>query len=189
MTRLGLKPQPNENPAERCAAGAVRLPGLQLRPALLPADRPVFHRSESVEEERAASKGEGGREVCGGLNRLLRGWCGYFSPGTHYVTDRAIEAHLYDRVRNFLVRRHKLPSRGTRQFSENAVFGPMGLPRLRNCRIAGAMSCAWCEASRRAGCGKSARPVVCPGKASMFSRRHSCRGKSQNPVVWIAEAA
>ena len=40
----------------------------------------------------------------------------------------------------------------------------------------------------KAGCGKSARPVVCPGKASMFSRRQSCRGKSQNPVVWIAEA-
>jgi hypothetical protein len=32
------------------------------------------------------------------------------------------------------------------------------------------------------------RTVVCPGKASMFSRRQSCRGKSQNPVVWIAEA-
>ena len=27
------------------------------------------------------------------LTRLMRGWCGYFSPGSHYVTDRAIEAH------------------------------------------------------------------------------------------------
>src|SRR5262249_38828348 len=39
----------------------------------------------------------------------------------------------------------------------------------------------------RAGCGKSACPVVCPVKASMFSRGQSCRGRSQNPVVWIAE--
>jgi len=31
------------------------------------------------------------------------------------------------------------------------------------------------------------RPVVCPGKASMFSRKQSCRGRSQSPVVWIAE--
>jgi hypothetical protein len=30
-------------------------------------------------------------------------------------------------------------------------------------------------------------PVVCPGKAGMFSRRQTCRGKSQSPVVWIAE--
>jgi hypothetical protein len=28
---------------------------------------------------------------------------------------------------------------------------------------------------------------VCPGKASMISRRQSCRGKSQSPVVRIAE--
>src|SRR5215472_12161602 len=35
-------------------------------------------------------------EVCGTLNRMVRGWCGYFSPGSHYATDRMIEAHLYD---------------------------------------------------------------------------------------------
>src|SRR5271157_5683179 len=33
----------------------------------------------------------------------------------------------------------------------------------------------------RAGCGRSARPVVCPAKAGMFSRRKACRGKSQKP--------
>ena len=38
----------------------------------------------------------------------------------------------------------------------------------------------------RAGCGKSACPVVRPAKAGMFSRRKACRGKNQNPVVWIA---
>jgi hypothetical protein len=43
------------------------------------------------------------------------------------------------------------------------------------------------EASRKAGCRKSARPVVCPAKAGMFSRGQTCRGKSQSPVVWIAE--
>jgi hypothetical protein len=39
----------------------------------------------------------------------------------------------------------------------------------------------------KAGCGKSARPDVRPAKAGMFSRRQTCRGKSQGPVVWIAE--
>jgi len=43
------------------------------------------------------------------------------------------------------------------------------------------------ETSRKAGCRKSARPVVCPVKAGMFSRRQTCRGRSQSPVVWIAE--
>jgi RNA-directed DNA polymerase len=79
-------------------------------------------------------------EVCDTLNRLLRGWCGYFSPGSHYATDRVIETHLYDRVRNFLVRRHKLPTRGSRQIRMDAVFGTLGVPRLRMCRRAGAIS-------------------------------------------------
>jgi RNA-directed DNA polymerase len=79
-------------------------------------------------------------EVGGTLNRLLRGWCGYFSPGTHYVTDRVLEAHLYDRVRNFLVRRHKMPPRSIGPFSMEAVFGELGVPRLRHLRRKGAMS-------------------------------------------------
>jgi len=37
------------------------------------------------------------------------------------------------------------------------------------------------EDGRRAGCGKSARPVVCPAKAGVFSGRQTYRGKSQKP--------
>jgi RNA-directed DNA polymerase len=79
-------------------------------------------------------------EVRDTLNRLLRGWCGYFSPGSHYATDRAIEGYLYDRVRNFLARRHKLPTHGSRQVRKDAVFGSMGLLQPRACRRAGATS-------------------------------------------------
>ena len=74
-------------------------------------------------------------EVRDQLNRLLRGWGGYFSYGSHYAADRIIEAHVYDRVRNFLVRRHKVPTHGTRRFSKEAVFGELGVLRLRHCRI------------------------------------------------------
>jgi RNA-directed DNA polymerase len=73
-------------------------------------------------------------EVCAQLTRLMRGWGGYFSPGSHYVTDRVIEAHIYDRVRNFLVRRHKMPARSIGPFTMEAVFGTLGVPRLRHCR-------------------------------------------------------
>jgi RNA-directed DNA polymerase len=79
-------------------------------------------------------------EVRDTLNRLLRGWCGYFSPGTHYVTDREIEFHLYDRVRNFLVRRRKMPARSIGPYSMTAVFGELGMPRLRHLRRKGVMS-------------------------------------------------
>ena len=79
-------------------------------------------------------------EVRDTLNRLLRGWCGYFSPGSHYATDRIIEAHLYDHVRNFLARRHKLPTRGSRHIRMDTVFGTLGVLRPRMCRRTDATS-------------------------------------------------
>jgi RNA-directed DNA polymerase len=79
-------------------------------------------------------------DVRDALNRLLRGWCGYFSPGSHYATDRAVESYLYHRVRNFLARRHKLPTHGSRHVRKGAVFGSMGLLQLRQCRRVGVIS-------------------------------------------------
>ena len=38
--------------------------------------------------------------------------------------------HVYDRVRNFHRRRHKVPTRGTREFSGTHVFGELGVLRL-----------------------------------------------------------
>ena len=56
----GADPEPDEDPAMRCTVGAVRLPGLQLRPALPPAARPVVHRGQPVGQECAASEGQAG---------------------------------------------------------------------------------------------------------------------------------
>ena len=70
-------------------------------------------------------------EVRDQLNRLLRGWSGYFSHGTLLPAYRVIDAHVYDRTRNFLARRHKTPGRGTREFAGTRVFGELGVHRLQ----------------------------------------------------------
>ena len=75
------------------------------------------------------------------LNRLLRGWSSYFSYGTRLKAYRAIDNHVCDSVRHFLVRRHKVPTRGTRRFSDDAVFGELGVIRLRRVHL-GAPPCA-----------------------------------------------
>ena len=97
-------------------------------------------------------------EACERLNALLRGWSAYFSYGTRMPAYRAIDNHVYDRVRNFLVRRHKVKGRGTQTFSRDRVFGELGVLRLRRVHL-GPPSCAVDEASRKAGCGNTARPV------------------------------
>lgn len=65
------------------------------------------------------------------LNRLLRGWLGYFSHGTLTAAYRDVEGHVYDRVRNFLRRRHKVPTCGAREFFGIRVFGDHGVMRLK----------------------------------------------------------
>ena len=54
---------------------------------------------------------------------------------------RAVDNHVYDRVRHFLVRRHKVPSRGTKRYSDGVVFGELGVLRLRRVHL-GALPCA-----------------------------------------------
>jgi RNA-directed DNA polymerase len=72
-------------------------------------------------------------EVRNRLNRLLRGWAAYFSYGTQRTAYRAVDHNVYEKVRGFLKRRHKVPTRGTRRFSEKVVFGKLGVLRL--CRM------------------------------------------------------
>jgi RNA-directed DNA polymerase len=92
-------------------------------------------------------------EVRDQLNRLLRGWSAYFCYGTRGRAYKAVDHHVCGRVRHFLSRRHKVPSRGTTRFPSDLIFGRLGVLPLDYRRG------PYHETSRKAGCGKSARPV------------------------------
>ena len=87
------------------------------------------------------------------LNRLLRGWSAYFGYGTRARAYKAVDHHVCGRVRHFLTRRHKVPNRGTRRFPHDLIYGGLGVLPLDYRRV------PHNETSRKAGCGKSARPV------------------------------
>lgn len=70
-------------------------------------------------------------QVRGELNRVLRGWAAYFSYGTRLMAYRAVDQYVSARVRHFLRRRHKVPTRGTRRFAAEVVFGDLGVWQLR----------------------------------------------------------
>ena len=65
------------------------------------------------------------------LNRMLRGWAGYFCYGTVTPAYRAVDAHVDERARHFLRRRHKVATRATRQFSTPRLFGDLGVTSLQ----------------------------------------------------------
>jgi RNA-directed DNA polymerase len=74
-------------------------------------------------------------EVRDRLNRLLLGWSAYFGYGTRLPAYRAVDNHVYDRVRAFLRKRHKVQGRGAKRFSDNQVFGAFGVLRLRRVHL------------------------------------------------------
>jgi RNA-directed DNA polymerase len=80
-------------------------------------------------------------EVRDGVNRVLHGWAAYFSYGSRATAHRAIDNYVYDCASHFLRRRHKVPTRGTRRFSAEQVFGPLGVVRMRPLPV-GPRSCA-----------------------------------------------
>lgn len=71
------------------------------------------------------------QEVCKRLNRKLRGWRAYFGCGSKAKAYQAVDEYVYDGVRHFLRKRHKVSSQGTRQFPEERVFGVLGVVRLQ----------------------------------------------------------
>jgi RNA-directed DNA polymerase len=70
------------------------------------------------------------QEVRDKLNRFLRGWSNYFCYGTRRSAFRSVDRYTYERVRDFLARRHKVAGRGTRRFSCEVVYEELGLLRL-----------------------------------------------------------
>jgi RNA-directed DNA polymerase len=75
------------------------------------------------------------------LNRSLLGWSNYFCVGTRRSAFRGVDRYVYERVRDFLARRHKVAGRGTRRFSCEVVYGTLGLLRLERLPLT-APSCA-----------------------------------------------
>ena len=70
-------------------------------------------------------------EVCDQLNMLLGGWQGYFRYGTLSKAYSEVNWYVADRVRNFLRRRHKIRSRGSRQFPTEHIHGDRKVRLLR----------------------------------------------------------
>jgi RNA-directed DNA polymerase len=80
-------------------------------------------------------------EVRDMLNSSLLGWSNYFCHGTRRSAFRGVDRYVYERVRDFLARRHKVAGRGTKRFSCEVVYGERGLLRLERLPLT-APSCA-----------------------------------------------
>lgn len=71
-------------------------------------------------------------DVCKKLNQVLKGWANYFSYGTRTLAYREVDNYVEDRVRAYLVKRHKCASRGVARWPDHVIYGELGVTRLRD---------------------------------------------------------
>src|SRR2546425_381586 len=101
-----------------------------------PSNQSVARIKQKVGELLEVRNGAPWAEVCQKLNQKLQGWRQYFHCGSKGRAYKAVDEYVYDRVRNFLRRRHRVSSQGTRQFPGERVYGSLGVLRLQGPRAA-----------------------------------------------------
>jgi len=69
-------------------------------------------------------------EMVARLNRVLRGWANYFCLGTVSAAYRKVTAHTCHRLRQWLVRKHKVRGSRWSRFSDHYLHETLGLIRL-----------------------------------------------------------
>jgi RNA-directed DNA polymerase len=96
-----------------------------------PSKKSVARIKEKVGEVLVPSNVAPWEEVSKRLHQILGGWREYFGCGATSQAYRAVDGHVYDKVRHFLRRRHKVSSHGTHQFPEERGVGSLGVMRLQ----------------------------------------------------------
>jgi RNA-directed DNA polymerase len=98
-----------------------------------PSKKSVQRLKTSITDVLVPANMEPWPEICDQLNSELHGWSNHFCLGTRQGIFRAADRYIYERVRDFLARRHNVAGRGTRRFSYEAVYAT-GVMRLEASR-------------------------------------------------------
>ena len=69
-------------------------------------------------------------KLVGEVNRVLRGWTNYFSYGTLRKTYSRLEKFTQNRIRGWLVHKHRVEGRGECRFPAKYLYGSLGVVNL-----------------------------------------------------------
>lgn len=64
------------------------------------------------------------------LNQLLTGWRNYFAQGAYWKAFRAVDRHVWVRLRRWLCRKHKVRGSGGDRYPLEVLYGVLGLVSL-----------------------------------------------------------
>ena len=69
-------------------------------------------------------------KLVGDVNRVLRGWTNYFSYGSLWKAYVKLEKFIQQRIRGWLVHKHRVEGRGECRFPVAYIYGTLGLVNL-----------------------------------------------------------
>jgi len=92
-----------------------------------PSKKSVQRLKAKVRDLLVPGNNEPWQDVRDTLNRALRGRSNYFCHGTRRPAFRGVDFYVRERVRAFLVRRHKVAGRGNHRFSFDVLHGEHGV--------------------------------------------------------------
>jgi RNA-directed DNA polymerase len=96
-----------------------------------PSQKSVKRMVESITQETDRSRSVLNAEfVVGRLNRKLVGWANYFCLGPVSPAYRAINAHVKQRLRRWLCKKHKVRGNGETRYPDRYLHGALGLVNL-----------------------------------------------------------
>jgi RNA-directed DNA polymerase len=70
-------------------------------------------------------------EMVAKLNRILVGWRNYFSVGSFQRARQAVDAYVFQRLRQWWCRKHKVRNRRDSRFSTTFLYRQLGVVQLR----------------------------------------------------------
>jgi RNA-directed DNA polymerase len=143
MTRIGLTLNDAKTSIRNARTETFDFLGYTLGSARAPADGrwylAAIPSKKSLQRVKAAVHGvlhpgnqQPWSQVVADLNRRLRGWATYFKYGSRARAYQAVDRYVTAAVRQFLRRRHQVPTRGTRRFTD--VYGELGVLSLGTLR-------------------------------------------------------
>lgn len=96
-----------------------------------PSKKSIKRMMDSITEETNRNRTLLNAEyVVGRLNRKLTGWANYFCLGPVSPAYRAIDAHVTQRLRRWLCKKHKVPGSGLGRYPNQYLYEKLGLVNL-----------------------------------------------------------
>lgn len=139
LTRIGLQLNQTKTRVCRCPQEAFNFLGYQFGVqyrfgsggayiAAYPSDKSIDRLKDSLRRMIGTHMSWQSPELMvRDVNRVLCGWMNYFSYGTLWKAYTRVERLLQERMRDWLVHKHRVGSRGIRRYPATYLYGTLGL--------------------------------------------------------------